>query len=261
MYCGNCGEYGHIYRKCTKPITSYGIILYKKNESNYNYLMIRRRHTLGYVEFIRGKYNLENYKYIFNIFKIMTKDERLKILESDFDILWNDLWMNKNNKQYKSEYMKSKTKFNKLKNGILTQNIIINLKYINDQTDYIYTEPEWGFPKGRRNIREEDLECAIRECHEETGISKDKYLITNKIFSETFLGTNNIKYRHIYYLSEYTSNEEVIFDKSNFTQISEISAVKWLNIDECLEYIRPYNNEKKIMIKDIDDYMIQNNHE
>jgi 8-oxo-dGTP pyrophosphatase MutT (NUDIX family) len=33
-------------------------------------------------------------------------------------------------------------------------------------------EPEWGFPKGRRNYNEKDIDCALREFSEETGYSK-----------------------------------------------------------------------------------------
>ena len=29
QYCNNCGRHGHPYRKCSDPITSYGIICYK----------------------------------------------------------------------------------------------------------------------------------------------------------------------------------------------------------------------------------------
>ena len=38
IYCGNCGEAGHIYRNCRQPITSFGIILlkYKPNESLFD---------------------------------------------------------------------------------------------------------------------------------------------------------------------------------------------------------------------------------
>ena len=62
--------------------------------------MVQRRDTLGYVEFMRGKYNLENINYIYDLFKIMTKTERLNILNYSFDLLWNNLWMNKNLKNF-----------------------------------------------------------------------------------------------------------------------------------------------------------------
>ncbi len=31
IYCGNCGNLGHTYRRCKFPITSCGVILYRIN--------------------------------------------------------------------------------------------------------------------------------------------------------------------------------------------------------------------------------------
>ena len=114
-YCGNCGKVGHIYRRCTEPIISLGIIAFKyiepkNDEDNINFLMIQRRDTLGFVEFMRGKYNLENLRYIYKLFEIMTKKERESIISNNFDILWNNLWMRKQSNQYHNEYDYSKKK-------------------------------------------------------------------------------------------------------------------------------------------------------
>ena len=84
IYCGNCGKLGHTYRKCKLPITSCGIILYKNNKffeevkdedgdiinnhERYYFLLIRRKDTLGYVEFLRGKYDEMNEDYLVKIF-------------------------------------------------------------------------------------------------------------------------------------------------------------------------------------------------
>ena len=57
-YCCNCGKTGHVYRKCMSPIMSLGIILVKLENDVIKYLLIQRRDTLGFVEFMRGKYNL-----------------------------------------------------------------------------------------------------------------------------------------------------------------------------------------------------------
>ena len=54
-FCNNCGKQGHTYQQCRKPITSIGIILYRINNKNTEYLLIRRKDSLGYVDFIRGK--------------------------------------------------------------------------------------------------------------------------------------------------------------------------------------------------------------
>jgi len=96
QYCGNCGKEGHIYRRCLSPIMSLGIILYKIDTGKIKYLMVQRRDTLGFVEFMRGKYNLENEKYIYELFKIMTENERLNILSYEFDILMNIIILKKN---------------------------------------------------------------------------------------------------------------------------------------------------------------------
>ena len=79
--CSNCGNNGHIFQNCQYPITSIGIIVYRKNINGvFEYLMIRRKDTIGYIEFIRGKYPLCNKEYIKNIISEMTDTEKEKIL-------------------------------------------------------------------------------------------------------------------------------------------------------------------------------------
>ena len=58
IYCGNCGNLGHTYKRCRYPITSCGVILYKYNpdykkemNNKYLYLLIQRKDTIGYVNF------------------------------------------------------------------------------------------------------------------------------------------------------------------------------------------------------------------
>ena len=60
QFCNNCGKLGHVFHNCKKPITSSGIICVKKDKNELKYLTICRKDTLGYVDFIRGKYPLYN---------------------------------------------------------------------------------------------------------------------------------------------------------------------------------------------------------
>ena len=83
LYCGNCGKYGHVYRKCLAPIISSGVILFKKESNTIKYLLVQRKDTLGFVEFMRGKYNLENIQYITKLFEILTEKERLLLIGYD----------------------------------------------------------------------------------------------------------------------------------------------------------------------------------
>ena len=259
-FCGNCGKKGHVYRKCLAPITSLGVIVYKKNDNNKReYLMIRRRDTLGFVEFMRGKYNLSNCSYVYELFSIMTESERVRLVERDFDVLWNELWMNKNTRQYHNEYENSKKKFNKLKRGFFTKldnetNEFISLDIIHKNEPIKWQEPEWGFPKGRRMLKESDIECATREFREETGLEDTDYTICEELgrIEETFYGTNNIRYRHIYFIGMWNSTKEVTVDKTNFSQVSEIGNIAWFPYNIAHNKIRSYNWEKKRLLHNLE---------
>ena len=73
--CNNCGMCGHLFYNCKKPIMSFGIICYRIIDNEIQYLMIRRKDSLGYVDFLRGKYNQNNDFHLRNIIKEMTVTE------------------------------------------------------------------------------------------------------------------------------------------------------------------------------------------
>ncbi len=151
IFCNNCGKVGHLFHQCKLPITSIGVICFRVINNNFELLLIRRKDSLSFLDFMRGKYNLENYDYIKKLFNRMTKNELNLLLNNDFDYLWNNLWGNNINNVYKNEEKLSKIKFNKLKNGYLINNININMKNLIQESNSVYNFPEWGFPKGRRN--------------------------------------------------------------------------------------------------------------
>ena len=55
QFCNNCGKQGHLFNHCKIPITSIGIICFNKTENMKNkFLMICRKDSIGYIEFLRG---------------------------------------------------------------------------------------------------------------------------------------------------------------------------------------------------------------
>ena len=127
--------------------------------------------------------------------------------------------------------------------------ISIYLKNIVEKSETTWVETEWEFPKGRRNYKEKDLECATREFEEETGILSSKLMIVENIlpFEETFIGTNQKAYKHKYFLA-YIENIDIELTKF---QKSEVSCLEWKTFEECINSIRPYNLEKKKLITNI----------
>ena len=157
--CNNCGMCGHLFYNCKKPIMSFGIICYRIINNEIQYLMIRRKDSLGYVDFLRGKYNQNNNFHLGNIIKEMTIAEIENIKNHDYSELWDKLWNKKNEKYDRKNY----EKFNYVKDNKIE---------LLDKNNKNWSEPEWGFPKGRRNNRENDFDCSMREFEEETGFSE-----------------------------------------------------------------------------------------
>lgn len=255
-FCNNCGKYGHKFRDCNFPKTSYGIVCTKQNSDKYYFLLICRRNSLSYIEFIRGRYKLYDTNMLFCLFKHMVKQERIDILTKSFNELWDSLWINNKYKKtdVRSDYEKGFKKFTLLKEGInINYNKIqMSLDYIVKNTYSIYDEPEWDFPKGRRNAYEDDITCASREFCEETNFkNKDFTIIDNQQFIEIHIGTNGIKYRTIYFAAEAYTNKTPIIDPNNQHQLMEISNIGWFSYEEVIHKFRDYDVEKKKVIVNV----------
>jgi 8-oxo-dGTP pyrophosphatase MutT (NUDIX family) len=258
-YCNNCGRQGHNYNNCKIPITSVGAIVLRNNilgeneNSTLEFLMIRRKDTLGFIDFMRGKYSVYNKHYIMNMLKQMTVQEKECLKSGDFGKCWYEIWRgNAISSQYRAEESQSRDKFNLLVAGIVVKNDYYNLISLVEESSLgnQWTEPEWGFPKGRRNYQEKDYECALREFTEETGYVPNKLINIQNIlpYEETFTGSNYKSYKHKYYVMFMKYQDSL--DTVNYEK-SEVSAMEWKTYDECMDSIRPYNLEKKRLITDI----------
>jgi 8-oxo-dGTP pyrophosphatase MutT (NUDIX family) len=251
--CNNCGKQGHQFHQCKMPITSYGLVAFRLTTQGIQYLMIRRKDSFGYIDFIRGKYNPMNYDHLKSIFNEMSVDERNNILNTPFHVLWKNMWAINDSHdlstQYRFEEQNSCKKFESLKVGlpIGENDEIITLQHLVENATTNWLETEWEIPKGRRNYQEKELDCALREFEEETGISKTSIKIIENVlpFEEIFIGSNHKSYKHKYFIGLI---EDSNIQKDKY-QYSEVSKLEWKNIHECLQCIRPYYLEKqKIML-------------
>lgn len=236
LFCINCGKTNHKYNNCNEPITSYGLICYYKDKI----VLIRRKYTFAYIDFIMGKYDINDIKYLTVLFSRMTKNEIKKILKTlDFDKLRNEIGLNNYTRYHKQEYENSKLKFTYIKNLHTIEDIIyiidriFNTEFIkilienNEENNYIiknkdfdinketfnkirkqidtkiiYDDPEWEIPKGKRNDRDCNISTAIREFIEESNLTN--IIVYKNIIplEEEFTAINNNRYKHIYYLSK-----------------------------------------------------------
>lgn len=251
MYCNNCGDKGHVFRTCPDPVISCGILFLRGiyeplelpvEQNTVSVLMVRRKDSMSYMEFIRGKYNINDTEYVKRQISNMTSQEQKLIVTEQFETLWTRLWGNGRDID-SPEYETARDKFNSL-----------DRKKIIAEAPSKFNEPEWGFPKGRRMRGETDVECAVREYFEETNIPCEAYTVREDLtLSETFVGTNNIRYKHIYFVALLKDSKLIHLEqKLTPVQRREISNVAWKTLTECKNITRPHYIERKKMITELE---------
>ena len=225
-------------------ITSYGIVLYSVYQNVTWYVVGLVRDSIAFREFIRGRIDdSEIPRYL----KLMSYDEieRIKLYYKYgikfFDKIWEDLWVNKDTKMYNTcrEYACKTFEHNMIK----FKDIILSTGY---------TNKEWIFPKGRKNEKETEKECAIRECSEELNINRNIIKIKNEVkpICERYIGNDGKKYQTKYYLAQinYIPKQTFTYTKNYLRPgyiSGEISTLKWGTYDLIMSLLS--ESKKKIL--------------
>ena len=194
---------------------------------------------MSFAEFMRGKYEPTDIPYVSTLVKNMTLKEQASVASDSFESNWRQMW---GDDRMTSDYIQSREKFNALDRMALMRNNISD-----------YTEPEWGFPKGRRMRGESDLACAVREFDEETNIPRESFVVLkNIVLTETFMGLNNIQYKHVYFVA-LTKDPGLVNLNQKLTAVQrrEISGIGWKSFDEAYDLVRPHHLERKRMLEEL----------
>ena len=295
-WCSNCGYNGHSARFCPEPTTSCGLVIFTRHPCSVNstsyqhmscipdkqnfqyfrlestpslkvsmtnlrseirFLLVRRRDSLDYVEFVRGKYDMEDVRYIHHVFSGITVNERMKLESMTFHELWKGLWQKTSN-CCGADFQAAQERFQRISTGYHTESgLYVSLVELLSTTRAKYTYPEWGFPKGKRNKKESDLECAKREFKEETGCAETGFTIIHQMdrLNEVFKGSNNIIYKHVYFVGKANGTHAFGLDENNQEQMSEIGDIGWFTAKEALQMFRPYDIEKRILLLRLDNIL------
>lgn len=237
MNCSNCQEKNHAFRECSLPVESHGILGYKMIEGQPVFLLVKRKDTMGYIDFLRGKYG--NVGDIKTLIEEMTNDEQMKIKTLGFDELWEGLWVNKFSRPYVNEKRSSKIKFEKLDINLLFQ-----------ERESRWESTEYCIPKGRKNFNESSKDCSIREFKEETGLKEDEFKIVEDglVFVEKFYASNGVNYSHHYLLAEILGEAKPFLDQDDELMMGEIAEIKFFTFKESINIFRKYDTGKRSVL-------------
>ena len=124
-----------------------------------------------------------------------------------------------------------------------------------DNTISKWKYSELSFPKGRKQLGEKDIKCAKREFFEETRLSDSHYTILPILpVEELFKGSNDLMYKHVYYLSQFHDNDDTLnpndikVDFTNIKQCGEVADLAFLSFKDAITLIRPYDYAKRLAL-------------
>lgn len=217
----------------TNPIMSYGVIAF--NEFG-QLLSVCRLFSIGYCEFLNqcktvvASPSSLRVLHFRRVFRQMTCSEKVKVLQSNPENVFTIF-------------------------PILREELLHSMIH-----DPVYHEPEWGFPKGRKNAKEEAVKCALREFSEETGVpagsfrrdlSSSSFAKPIHVFHEVFMGSNFRIYQHQYYLLPLFGVDR----RQSIRDSSEISQVSWMNVAELRQKERPYYQQRFFLLHEVESFI------
>jgi 8-oxo-dGTP pyrophosphatase MutT (NUDIX family) len=197
---------------------------------------------MSYTEFMRGKYDPTDHPYVLRLLQNMTFSELEALRSQSFEMLWSRMWNHADKHEHEMPFAKEK---------------FMSVSHLLNSANSDYSEPEWGFPKGRRYRCESDVQCAQREFFEETNIPRSAYILVKDVeFRETFLGTNGIPYEHKYFLAILTQPSQFnLHQKFTCIQKREISAIGWKTMRDCMMLTRPHYTGREEMLLDFSSFV------
>ena len=225
---------------------SYGVACCRLNRNKLEVLVVHKRTTFSFVDFVLGHYRKGDDDKILYFLDHMSAEEKLDIWTLDFGRIWFRIWLvDPDSTLVGHEGLKLSEeryeRYNKCKNQF-------HDNFVRDRGEKIRQllsrstnlETLWELPKGRlENGQERPLNCAIREFQEETGISPMEYEILDGEESyRCAIRGEKVEYRTSYYLavihssSKWNNPKNIKMNYNNPHQISEVIGMQWMDLDK-----------------------------
>lgn len=215
---------------------------------SWSVLLIQRRQTMAYYDFLRAHYlSVPNGPLRSQFLKVllseMTCEEREYLRSNDFEQLWK--------REQSFSYGAPRYQYRLERLQKLYEELDIPTLLKNTPSCH-YATAEFGFPKGKTKPRESPWRTATREFCEETGYNLDhiRSMGYKGIVTENFVATNGIPYHHTYYVMDFTHEQgHISYSRRNQNQYCEVQNLFWCPVNHVCDVFRPYDKAKQVCLK------------
>lgn len=200
-------------------------------------LLIRKRCTYAFAEFVYGHYPSpgrtrvgRNTRVVEAMIDRMLVEEKLDLQTLNFQQMWHRIWLLSEKRElYHKKLAKFQSTWMRDDGGALLTRLVEQSRTIGSQW--------WEFPKGKRQSnREADINCAIREFEEETGLRRDSYQLLPGARRRVTYVDMGVRYVCLYYLAIESRPPSAwrppTVDLRNREQASEVGEIRWMDIEE-----------------------------
>lgn len=213
-------------------------------------LLVKKRCTYYFVEFVKGNYDLDDPHRLRHMFNNMESQEKLAILSGNFDELWMRQWLTHPlaARSIRNLYPPCSSMVNPTPEYFYRCEKKYNATYRSGRLRSLMDGTRcisgiWELPKGRRNANETPLMCASREFHEEVSISPDDYELIDPEPRKFSLMDDNVVYNSSIFICVLTNPEwKPVVSFSRYSFIAEVSDMKFCNAHS----IRDLNMTEKL---------------
>jgi len=215
---------------------SYGIILTRKNTDTgrLEAVLVRGRYSYEYGEFVHGRYSRKNSKTVTALLDAMSINERLDIYSLDFGQMWYRIWLTtKHPELYNRKCAKFQSAWMRVDSGKVLRELIQESCTDPRAQQQRNGGVRWEFPRGRRKSSQEpDINCAVREFLEESGIEKRDYQILPNFQRKVSFVHMGVRYVTLYYAAIARRFIQPCVDLRTLDQVAEVSEVRWMDIEQ-----------------------------
>ncbi len=233
---------------------SYGIALFNKTETGtLQLLTIKKRNSYEFINFVRGKYNHTDDSQLLYMFANMKMCEKLMIATLNFEHIYLNAFLkipregdlvNAINKyipkKYRTIYKQREHSPIKL-NSYLRKRTYFERSFLNDGGERLLRlinqtsscDSICELPSGSKEYNSEpDIDCAIREFREETGIFTQFKFLHNIRRIRMVRNTPRVQYINHYYVCYTDCNIRPNIKTYNPDQILEVESISWHTLHE-----------------------------